>query len=88
MHRLRGGDTRRQIVAGLVLVATFLLCLWIGTYTEYGDVPTDFPHTPGALGLVSIPRHTPDWALPLAIAVGIAGAVIAFLILRPHRAKP
>lgn len=87
MHRFTGGDAGRRLVAGLVLVATFLLCLWIGTYTEYGDVPVNLPHTSGVVGAVSIPRHTPDWALPLAVAVGIAGAIVALLILRPHRTK-
>jgi hypothetical protein len=87
MRRLRGVEAKRQIVAGLVLLATFLPCLRIGTYTAYGDAPVNLPHASGVVGVVSTPRHTPDWALPLAIAVGIAGATIALLILRPRRPR-
>jgi len=88
MRRLTRGDTKRQIAAGLVLLATFLLCLRIGTWTAYGDAPVNLPHTSGVVGLVSTPRYTPDWVLPLAIAVGIAGATVALLILRPLRRGP
>lgn len=30
--------------------------------------------------------QTPSWAIPVAVAVGLAGAALAFLICRPRRA--
>jgi hypothetical protein len=82
MHRLSASDARRAAVAGLLLVGTFLLCLWLGNY-KGGLVYPD-----GERVGLSIPvavRETPSWALPLAIAVGVAGATVALLILRWHR---
>ena len=81
---------RRPAVAALVLVATFLLCLWLGTYTvSPGNVACGTHCTPAIIVHL---RHvlgpqTPDWAIPLAIAVGLAGATLALLIHRPRRIK-
>jgi len=86
MHHLAPGHRRRQIAAALVLVATFLTCLWIGTYTVPSAVT--LPHTTTPLALLNTPRHTPSWAVPLAIVVGIGGAIVALRILRPPRTKP
>lgn len=72
MHRLTEGGATRQALAGLVLLATFVVSLWIGTYQEFHAV---------RLGLIAY-RYTPDWAVPLAVCVGVGGALLALLIYR------
>jgi hypothetical protein len=81
MHWLTGVGAGQLAVAGSVLVATFLVCLGIGTYTE-APAPTL------AIGLLPVMRHTPAWATPAAIAVGLGGALFAFLIIyRPRERR-
>jgi hypothetical protein len=72
VNRLTAGGATRQAVAGLVLLATFLVCLWIGTYQEFHAV---------GFGLIAY-RYTPDWAVPVAVAVGVGGALLALLVYR------
>jgi hypothetical protein len=62
----------------LVLVATFLLSLWAATYTGVPHPP------PVAVGLLPVRSYTPGWAIPVAIALGVGGMVLAFLIYRPR----
>ena len=76
IHRLTTGDGTRAALAGLVLLATFLACLWMGTYQEVHAV---------GFGLIAY-RYTPDWIVPLAVAVGVGGTLLAFLIYRPSPA--
>jgi hypothetical protein len=91
--------TRRGLVArvapkpagaGLVLVAAFLVCLWIGTYTVSPNTVTCGTHcTPqivAHLRQVSGPQR-PIWAIPIAIAVGIGGSTLALVIYRSRRLK-
>jgi hypothetical protein len=66
-------EPRRLTFAGLVLLATSGVCLWASTYQQFAPV-----------GLVGI-RATPYWAVPMAIGVGIAGALLALLIYRHGR---
>jgi hypothetical protein len=81
---------RRPAVAGLVLVAAFFVCLWIGTYTVPANnvacgtrcTPQIVAHLRQVLG-----PQTPNWAIPVAIAVGIGGATLALLIYHPRRIK-
>ncbi len=89
---------RRPAVAGLVLVATFLVCSWIiGTYmatpSNWAQIacgthctPQTIYHIRQGAGRLGILR-SPNWALPLAIAVGVGGATLAFLIYRPRRIR-
>jgi TRAP-type C4-dicarboxylate transport system permease small subunit len=72
VHRFTAGGATRQALAGLVLMATFLVCLWIGTYQEFHAV---------GFGLMAV-RYTPGWTVPVAVVIGIGGAVLAFLIYR------
>lgn len=77
IHRLTTGGVTRQALAGLALLATFLVCLWIGTYQEFAPV--------GIRGA----RYTPDWSVPVpvAVAVGLGGALLALLIYRQGRRR-
>ena len=68
---LYSGGAIRQALAGFVLLATFV-CLWIGTYQEFHAV---------GFGLVAY-RYTPHWTVPVAVAVGVGGALVALLIYR------
>ena len=72
IHRLTTGDGTRAALAGLVFLATFLACLWIGTYQEFRAV---------GFGLIAY-RYTPDWTVPVAVAVGVGGTLLAVLIYR------
>ncbi len=72
LHSIPEG-ARPAAVAGLVLLATFLVCLWVGTYQEFAPV-----------GLIGA-RYTPVWAVPDAVAVGVGGALLALLIYRHGR---
>jgi hypothetical protein len=72
IHGLTAGAATRQALAGLVLLATFLLCLWIATYQEFHAV---------GFGLIAYP-YTPAWTVPAAVAVGVGGALLAFLTYR------
>ena len=76
VHRFTG-DAPRAALAALVLVATFLVSLWIGTYQEVRGVGT---------GLLAF-RYTPDWTVPVAIAVGVAGTLLALQIYRQGRQR-
>ncbi len=72
---------RRPAVASLVLLPTFLICLWIGTYTE--AVATGGGANPRLPQLGPAMLHvTPGWAIPAAVAVGVAGAALAGLTYR------
>ena len=72
VHRLTAGGATRQALAGLVLLATFFVCLWIGTYQEFHAV---------GFGLMAV-RYTPGWTVPVAVLIGIGGALLALLIYR------
>jgi hypothetical protein len=72
VHRLTAGGATRQALAGLVLLATFLGCLWIGTYQEFHAV---------GFGLMAV-RYTLGWAVPVAVVIGIGGALLALLMYR------
>lgn len=77
-HRLVVGGARHQVIAALVLVATSLACFWLATYTD-----SSFPG--GKIGVIlPVGRYTPDWAVALAVAIGLVGAAVALLIYRPH----
>jgi hypothetical protein len=85
MHPLSAKYARRATVAGLLLVGTFVLCLWLGNYKDKG---WSYPASE-RVGL-SIPAgvHAPaPWAVPVAIAVGVVGATLAFLIFRQSRIR-
>jgi ABC-type transport system involved in cytochrome c biogenesis permease subunit len=75
IHRFAAGGAARQILAGLVLLATFLVCRWIATYQEFNPV-----------GLIGY-RYTPLWTIPAAIAVGVGGALLALLIYRQSQQR-
>jgi hypothetical protein len=65
----------RLAAAALILATTLIACLWLAQFREW----------------VYNNRHgvqllTPGWALPVAIAVGVAGAV-ALLSLCLHRSR-
>jgi hypothetical protein len=75
VHRLTAGGVPRHAIAALVLVATFLVCLWIGTYQDFAPV--------GIRGAF----YTPVWALPVTVAVGVGGALVAVLIYRQGRRR-
>ena len=72
IHRLTTGGATRGALAGLVLLGTFLVCLWIGTYQEFRAV---------GFGLIAY-RYTPDWTVPVAVAVGVGGTLLALRIYR------
>jgi hypothetical protein len=75
IHRRTAGGATRQVLAGFVLLATSLVCLWIGTYEEFLPV--------GIRGV----RYRPIWTVPVAVAVGIGGALLAFLFYRQSRRR-
>jgi hypothetical protein len=68
-HRLTS-ESATQALAGVVLLATFLVCLWIVTHQEFAPV--------GIRGAV----YTPVWAVPVAAVVGVGGALLALVIYR------
>jgi hypothetical protein len=89
LNRLGQAVDRRRAVAGLVLVGTLLVCLWIGKYTVAPAIlcgthctPADIVQAQRELG-----PQTPSWAIPAAVAVGSGGGILALLILRPRRWK-
>jgi hypothetical protein len=57
---------------GFGLLATFLVCFWVGTYQELT------PFGP-------IRRYTPTSAVPMAVAVGVGGTLLVLLIYRHGR---
>jgi hypothetical protein len=65
----------RQALAGLVLLPTFLVCLWVGTYQEFAPV--------GIRGA----WYTPAWAVPASVTIGVGGALLALLIYRQSRRR-
>jgi hypothetical protein len=73
-HRLTPGGATPAL-AGFVLLATCLVCLWIGTYQEFAAV--------GIRGAL----YTPVWAVPLAAVVGVGGALLALVIYRQGRQR-
>ena len=73
VQRFTGRGAGQPALAGLVLLATFLVCLWAGTYQEFAPV-----------GLVG-GRYMPYWAVPMAVAVGVGGTLLALLIYRYGR---
>jgi mannose/fructose/N-acetylgalactosamine-specific phosphotransferase system component IIC len=75
IHRLTTGGATRGALAGLVLLATFLACLWIATYQEFHAV---------GFGLIAY-RYTPHWTA--AVAVGIGGTLLALLIYRQSQRR-
>jgi hypothetical protein len=75
IHRLTTGGATRGALASLVLLATFLVCLWIGTYQEFVPI--------GIRGA----WNTPGWAVPVAVAVGVGGALLALLVYRQRRRR-
>ena len=80
-HRLTQEDARRPVAAALILVATGLGCLWIGTYTKrfpFNDITQSSLARSGT-------SYTPNWVMPVAVTVGIAGLAVALLILRLYR---
>jgi hypothetical protein len=82
MHRLKRIDARRQAVASLVLLTTYLACLWIGTYRE--PVPVTSPPCCAASSALTF---TPRWTLPVALVVGIGGLAVAVAIYVPRRTR-
>lgn len=72
LHSVIGG-VRPSAGVGLALLATFLVCFWVGTYQEL---------TP--FGPIR-PRYTPIPAIPMAAAVGLGGTLLALLIFRHGR---
>jgi hypothetical protein len=89
----------RRAVAGLVLVATLVVCSWIiGTLVAAPSNPTQVacgthctPQVVAHLRRIEPWRqrilYAPDRAIPLAVGIGVAGAGLAFLILRPPWTK-
>ena len=73
LHRPAAGGAIRHALAGLVLLATFFVSLWAGTYQEFAPV-----------GLIGA-RYTPFWIVLMAVAVGVGGMLLALLIYRYGR---
>jgi hypothetical protein len=67
------GGVRPTAGVGFALLATFLVCFWAGTYQELT-----------AVGPIRA-RYTPIWAVPMAVAVGVGGTLLALLIYRHAR---
>ncbi|MFL5942908.1 MAG: hypothetical protein ACJ75L_06555 [Gaiellaceae bacterium] len=83
----------RPAVAGLVVVATLLVCLWIATYTA-PPVACGTHCTPQIVAHLRQDRQwrvkmlsDSNWAIPLAIGVGGAGAALTLLIYRQRRIR-
>jgi hypothetical protein len=90
----------RPALAALVLVAALSLCAWIlaTLVTAPGDwaalrcgracTPIEVEllrqHEPWRVRVL----YSPERAIPLAVAVGLAGAALAFLIRRPRGRRP
>jgi hypothetical protein len=82
----------RPAIAGLVLLASVLACAWIGAYTvRPGDHSVQIacrthctPHVVFHLRQ-TLPRETPPWTTPAAVAVGLVGAALALAIYRLRR---
>jgi len=67
----------RTVATSLVLVGTLVLCLWLRAYTESHVVGGLRP----AAGMPpAVHYFTPSWTVPLSIAVGVAGVILALLI--------
>jgi hypothetical protein len=85
---------RRPAAAGLVLVATLLVCSWIiGTYmaSKPAQIACGTHCTPALIEHIRQSRpwrmsvlSESYWAIPLAIAIGVGGAALALLIYRPR----
>jgi hypothetical protein len=80
------------VIAGLVLLASVLACVWIGAYTvRAGDHAVQIAcrtHcTPQVVFHLrqTLPRETPLWATASAVAIGLGGAALALAIYRSRR---
>jgi hypothetical protein len=87
MRRILWGMSKDRVLgagAGLVLVASLLISLRIGTYAVPPTVRCGTHCTPALIAHAQqeLGPQTPDWAIPVALAVGIGGATLAVLIFR------
>ena len=82
-------DRLLGVGVGVVVVASVLISIWIGTYTVPRNIPSGTHWTPTLIHhVLQLGPQRPDWAIPVALAVGIGGATLALLIYRPRRVRP
>jgi hypothetical protein len=92
-------STRRSVIAGLLIVATLLACLWIidtyvSTSNTWAAISCGRSCTPQTVEHIRQSGPWPErmlsdslWAIPLAIAVGLGGTASALLVYRPSSTR-